>query len=279
MLPIHIGVVSESGSIQASELTSVAAALAKQVTRDFGPIWGVQATVAAFGTLDDLPVAYWPVIVMDNINVGGAAGVHEDKNGQPFALVQYSPSWSLTASHETLEMLGDPTGNRLVSGKSPMPKQGQVAFLVEVCDPCEDAKFAYSVNGVTVSDFITPQYEDPLTNPSVRYSFTGAVTKPHQVLPGGYLSWHDPVSNHWWQEVWLGTAKPKFRDLGAMTQRSGSVRAWIDRRTLVPQIAAGLKETDASVKSARAYRTTIGKSTHSRAQMLRNEIKRLVRKR
>jgi len=66
------------------------------------------------------------IIVAD---VKGAAGVHLDRNGQPFALVEYGQGWwSLTASHETLEMLADPWGNRLIAGNSPKPDQGRVEF-------------------------------------------------------------------------------------------------------------------------------------------------------
>ncbi|MCD0505836.1 DNA-processing protein DprA, partial [Bordetella petrii] len=99
-----------------SQLTRVAAALQKQAIRDFAPLWQIPASVDAFDSLHDVPVGYWPMIVRDDIGEPGAAGVHMDKNGQPFSLIQYSDSWSLTASHEMLEMLGDPWGNRLVAG-------------------------------------------------------------------------------------------------------------------------------------------------------------------
>jgi hypothetical protein len=65
--------------------------------------------------------------------------------------------WSVTASHECQEMLADPFGNRLVSGPSLAPDQGNVEYLVEVCDPVEDLGFAYLINGVLVSDFYTPR--------------------------------------------------------------------------------------------------------------------------
>lgn len=41
------------------------------------------------------------------------------------------------------------------------------------------------MNGVTVSDFYTPHYFDPVVNPAVRYSFTAAIKKPRDVLKGG----------------------------------------------------------------------------------------------
>jgi hypothetical protein len=52
----------------------VAAALQKQVTRDFGPVWQITGTVDAFETLETVPVDYWPVVIRDNINEPGAAG-------------------------------------------------------------------------------------------------------------------------------------------------------------------------------------------------------------
>jgi hypothetical protein len=55
------------------------------------------------------------------------------------------------------------------------------------------------VNGLRVSDFYTPHYFDSVQSVGVRYSFTGAITKPRQVLRGGYLSWMDPATGFWWQ--------------------------------------------------------------------------------
>lgn len=277
MLPYHLALVSEIKSISASELTRVAAALQKQVVRDFGPIWKLQATVNAFTRLDDVPVGYWPIIVRDDINVPGAAGVHEDKDGQPFALVQYSLSWSLTASHETLEMLGDPFGNRLIAGQSPKKGQGRVEFLVEVCDPSEDAAFSYTANGVMVSDFYTPNYFDPASSAGVRYSYTGAITGPRQVLKGGYLSWHDPVSNHWWQEIYF-TRRRKFRDLGVLGQLTASLRSTIDRLTPNSLIQRGLGSKDTRLVAARAVEATAAESTVSKADAWRAQIKALKSK-
>src|SRR5205085_1041936 len=228
MLTRHLALVADTKKVTPSQLTKVAAALQKQATRDFGHIWEIQANVSGFTNLEDVPTDYWPVIIRDDIKTPGAAGVHEDKNGQPFALVQYEKDWPLTASHETLEMLGDPFGNRLVAGKSPKPGQGRVNFLVEVCDPSEDRQFAYTVNGITLSDFYTPHYFDPVTAPSVRYSFTGAITKPRTILRGGYLSWVVPQTNEWFQMIWFDTAEPVFRSLGVLSGKiTGSSRATI----------------------------------------------------
>src|SRR5215211_688992 len=130
----QLALVSEVENISSSQLARVSAALQKQVMRDFRPIWNVLATVDSFPTLEDVPIGYWPIIIRDDIGFSGAAGIHLDKDGQPFALVQFSNTWSLTTSHEILEMLADPFGNRLIAGDSIKPDQGRVEYLLEVCD-------------------------------------------------------------------------------------------------------------------------------------------------
>ena len=231
----QLALISESKQIPHGDVLKVSAALQKQASRDLAPIWDISATVDPFEKLEDVPIGYWPIIVLDDIQTPGAAGIHMEKNGQPFALVSAASTieeWSLTASHEALEMLVDPFGNRLVAGDSPKTDQSRVSFLVEVGDPSEAADFAYSVNGVLVSDFYTPHFFDPLKAPAVRYSFTGAITEPRTVLRGGYLSWEEPVSGHWWQEIWFDSDAPTFRDIGPIDPKTnGSLRAAIDRIT------------------------------------------------
>jgi hypothetical protein len=273
MLLRQVALVTESTSISSSELAIVGAALQKQVTRDFGPIWSVSATVDTFAKLEDVPIDYWPILVEDDINQPGAAGVHLDKDGQPFALVQSGDGWGLTASHECLEMLADPFGNRVKAGKSPKKGQGRVRFLVEVCDAPEAEEFAYDVNGVTVSDFITPHFFDPVAAAGVRYSYSGAITKPRQVLKGGYLSWHELKSDHWWQEVFFGN-KPEYRDLGVLARDGKSLRETIDALTRPPEL---VRRMTAKKPTARAMATRIMSNGHddggkARAESLREQI-------
>jgi hypothetical protein len=272
MLNQNLALVSEVDGHDASDVARVAAALQRQATRDFGPVWDVTATVDAFPRLEDVPLGYWPMMLRTDIGQSGAAGVHLDKNGQPFALIEMSDSWSLTASHEMLEMLADPFGNRLVPGKSPKRGQGRVEFLLEVCDPSEAAEFGYTVNDILVSDFLTPRFYDPAKVISTRYSFTSAISRPRTILRGGYISWHEPVSDHWWQQVWFGTRK-EFRDLGMFdTAAAASLRSWIDGRTEHPGIDRGLKKSDATLKAAVAVGRETAKSAGSKATALRAQI-------
>jgi len=230
----HVALVSESKSIEIGQVSIVAAALQKQVARDFGPIWEITGTVDAFDDLESVPVDYWPVIIRDNINQPGAAGFHQDDQGRPFALVQADANWSLTASHETLEMLADPTGMTSIAGSPPPQSPDRVSgferviYLEEVCDPCESDDCAYLVNGVKVSDFITPHYYDPNGASGVRYSFSGKVQAPHTVLEGGYVSFGNPSDNHWYQII-IRNKQTAVRDLGVLSvSRGKSLREQVD---------------------------------------------------
>jgi hypothetical protein len=274
-LVYQVALVAETQNVTPPDLMRVSAALQKQALRDFGPIWEVSPTVDSFATLEDVPVGYWPILVQDNIHTPGAAGIHLDKDGQPFALVQYSRSWSLTASHECLEMLADPFGNRLVAGQSPKPDQGRVEFLVEVCDPSEDAKFSYTVNGIMVSDFYTPHYFDPTQATGVRYSFTGAITEPRTVLEGGYLSWHDPTTDHWWQETYFGSS-PTFKDWGVQQRNGRSLREMIDGLTVVPPLVEGVPADHPQLKTAISRGEQAQAATRSKAAAWRVQIEALL---
>jgi hypothetical protein len=283
----HVALVPDDnirGQLSSSVLTRVAAALQKQATRDFGPIWGVTATVDGFDSLDDVPLGYWPILIGQEGQGGG--GVHLDDNNQPYALVDFTPDWTVTASHECMEMLADPFGNRLVAGDSPNPgRPGRVMFLVEVCDPCEVPALGYTVNGVRVSDFYTPRYFDP-SQPApaaaaARYDFMGHITQPRQVLRGGYLSWRDG-RGEWFQAQFFSGTRPRFVSLGQFDRSFGSLRAWIDANSLRLRKEALARP----VKAAQQQRQVLvqlpgevgddndmaGEAARARAEHLRAEI-------
>jgi hypothetical protein len=192
-----------------SQLTVVASSLQTQVTRDFGPVWGVSAVVSAFLNLEDVPPQYFPVILTTEDLPGDHHGFHIATDGRPFALVHLDDTWSLSASHELLEMVLDPNGDLTVSGPSiadeavkttPIEdyvEQGTVDYLVEPCDPVESS--TYEINGVTVSDFVTPSFYDEYSAAGRQYSFLGSVTEPFQMLAAGYLSWRSriPLNSVW----------------------------------------------------------------------------------
>lgn len=278
-LPHHVALVSDTSTVSFADISTVAAALQKQATRDFGPLWQVNATVSAFAALESVPVDYWPVIVRDDINQPGAAGYHTDENGQPFSLVQADDQWQLTVSHETLEMLADPFGNRTLAGapppQAPPPLSAlqRVLYLVEVCDPCEDAQFAYGVNGQQLSDFITPHYYDPKGATGALYSFRGNIKGPHTVLENGYVSFGNPLTNEWYQIV-VANGQTHVQDLGKLNRNGRSLRETVD--DLVRQVRKNDRYRTKPRAEAEARRSAgVAESSRARAQYLREFIGKL----
>jgi hypothetical protein len=261
----HIALVPEFG-LNPSELARVSAALQKQVTRDLAPVWEVSATVDSFPSLEDVPAGYWPIVVTFRA-LASEAGIHIDRNGHPYALVEMCPSWSVTASHICLEMVTDPFGSRTFPGVSPRSDQGDVEFSGGICDPCEHPDYAYLVNDVLVSDFCTPAFFEPTSKE--RRCFSGSVQDAFDVLPGGHLCWYDPATNGWWirrhhdgllDDVELGLADPE----------RGSVREFIDRRALhLLSTKMTLEQFEARVGSRRQRSL---RASQSRAYWLRASL-------
>jgi hypothetical protein len=222
MSVIQVGLADKTGKISQTLLTSAAAALNIQVTRDLPQFWNVQATVAYLPNPAEVPAGVWPVFLLKELPPG-EGGFHLDKHNQPYAEVIASPDsdeWTIDASHETLEMLVDPYGNRLqnstsieISAGKIVDGDSQFGYLVEACDPCEADGYAYPIQGIAVSDFITPRFYDPVVTPGTRYSFTGAVTHPREILPGGYISWVNHATDEMQQLLYL-TSHPTIKNLG-----------------------------------------------------------------
>jgi hypothetical protein len=206
-----------SRSIPDAELAAVASALQIQLDRDFFPIWGKRAQVLALGPGEPVPALAWPMTILDKPKFG--LGVHLDVKHRPFAEIEATADWSVTASHELLEMLEDPLGQKMISGPDidPNAPPHQVRYLVEVGDPCE--AFAYSINGVAVSDFLTRAYYDPHAV-GTHFDFLGRLASPFDVPPGGYISWIDPADGHWHQK----TPDGQFTRSGQMADSKRSPR-------------------------------------------------------
>ena len=234
---IQIGLVDTTGKINVDLMQSVAAALNVQVMRDLPQFWPIQATVRYLPDATKIPVGVWPVQLVKELPPG-VGGFHMNKHNQPFSKVVASPDsdeWTIDASHETLEMLVDPYGNKLQSSQSIEIDGGKITdgtgefeYLVEACGPCEADQFGYPIQGVAVSDFITPRFYDPVVTPGTRYSFTGAITAPRQILRGGYISFVNTAEDEVQQIMWVDPdSPPTLNNLGS-AGGGLSLRQWVD---------------------------------------------------
>jgi hypothetical protein len=254
----HIALVSLTSQVSIKSFLQAAAAVQKQITRDFAPFWGLPATVDAFEDLESVPSDYHPVVLfgdpeelvgrldfaigrqytedlIDDFDRDRIAGLHLNAfTRQPFALVAASEGWSVTLSHEVLEMIADPFGNRLIAAAHPIQRRERVKYLLEVCDPCQAVW--YPVNGVPVADFFTPRYFDPVGVERSRYSFTGALEAPLQILDGGYLSWIDPEDSGLYQLAGGETEPVQIADLLSLARSTAPLRTVIDTNPQTPQL-------------------------------------------
>ncbi len=274
MSVIQVGLVDTTGSLDPELVQSVAAALNLQVTRDLPQFWPVSATVIYLPNHKKIPVGVWPVQLVKTLPPG-EGGFHLDKHKQPYSKVIASPKgtdWTIAASHEVLEMLVDPWGNRVqssvaieIKGKKIVDGTGQFGYLVEACDPCEDDKYAYTIDGVLVSDFITPHFYDLLTTPGTRYSFTGALKYPRQILPGGYISWVNHEADEWQQLVYLD-ATPKIVNLGKAS-KDQSLREWIDGKMQTTNAIAEKPKNKALRKYGQERRAALNQLSIAKARL------------
>jgi hypothetical protein len=216
---IRVALVSETKELEMAVLSRVAAALQKQVSRDLKPVWNVDGTVEAYKSLKDVPPGYWPIIVKDNIGFTGVTGIHLDKDGQPFALVKYlkdDDDWTLHASSQLVDMLVDPLSNRVIAAPSPYPEDNNkvVDILVEIAQPIQGKERGYRIDGVLVTDFVTPEFFSANRSSELRYSLKRSITGPLKILKEGYITWTDRDTNEVHQMTWFDGDAPKHRNLG-----------------------------------------------------------------
>ena len=73
-----------------------------------------------------------------------------------------------------------------------------------------------------------PHFYDPAVTPGTRYSFGGNIKRPREILPGGYISFVDPVRDEVEQILFLGST-PQLRTLGSANGLS--LRVFVDGKT------------------------------------------------
>jgi hypothetical protein len=223
----QVTIIDQTREIDAALLHAAAVALNQQVSVDLPSIWaGVSAGVSVAPSVHALTPGAWPVFLVKKLPPG-EGGYHLDKNNQPYAKVIASAtddSWTIDASHEIIEMLVDPFGNRMHSSQGITINSGDTDvidgpgvfnYLVEACDPCEANNYGYQIDGILVSDFITPNFYDATVTPGTSYSFKGNITRPRQLLPGGYISYQN-ADSQWQQILWVDpNTGPQYNNLSA----------------------------------------------------------------
>jgi hypothetical protein len=207
MADIKVAVLNQSTVLTDEQVSAAIPALQTQVHRDFAPAWGTDAdlTFVPHGSQPD-PGAWW-LVVLDNSDQAGALGYHDlTTEGMPLGKVfagtvmQAGDSWTVTASHELLEMLGDPDIDLTVFVQ-PDQTTGTI-YAYEACDACESDQYGYQIDGVLVSDFVFPSWFESFRQPgSTQFDYSKQINKPFQLLSGGYIGTFDVTAGTGWQQT------------------------------------------------------------------------------
>jgi hypothetical protein len=104
----------ESTILTDEQARAVVSDLQVQINRDFASTWGLDADLAFFSS-DEHPSDAWRIGIFDNSDQAGALGYHDVTIeglplGEVFAktTMDFGGHWTVTASHELLEMHADP---------------------------------------------------------------------------------------------------------------------------------------------------------------------------
>jgi hypothetical protein len=226
MAEIVVALINGSTVLRDAEVRAAVGPLQTQVRRDFAPAWGITAHLAFVGKGKRPPAGAWWLAVLDDSDAAGALGYHDLTDaGLPLGKIfagsdrRAGDRWTVTASHELLEMLADPDINLAAITEG---RDGTLTvYAYEICDPCEADRLGYSIDGVLVSDFVHPAwFESFRRSGGARFDQRGRIKRPFQVLPGGYLSVYRAPPGSGWTQV---TAQPG-RAAYASRPRVGSRR-------------------------------------------------------
>jgi len=202
----QISVINESTVLTDAEITPVVMALQQQVSNDFRPIWGLDAELKIIPQGTPVPPGTWWLVILDDSDQAGALGYHDlTPDGLPLGKIfaasdlKAGDSWSVTASHELLEMLADPNINLTVFVQD--ADTTGTLYAYEVCDACEDYSFGYKINNVLVSDFVYPAwFENFREDGSTQFDKMNQIKDPLALLAGGYIGIFSVTDGTGWQQ-------------------------------------------------------------------------------
>ena len=199
-----------NGRIADEEVHVAVRAINQQISEDFEPYWSFGARLRLEGRTGSKPSKTslpdmrgdGVIYLWDAVDVEDALGYHETNlRGIPYGFVftelsrQLGENWTVTLSHEVLELLGDPQANLLVQGPHPNDSSKTVFHWFEMCDAVQSE--TYKIDSVEVSNFVLPLYFTENDEKGARNDFLGRkhgnkTLVSFGVNPGGYVGFFDP---------------------------------------------------------------------------------------
>lgn len=183
--------------------------LQTQLTRDFKPVWNIDGYLQF--TTSTPPSGSYRITILDSFIQANVLGYHElTSAGFPQGYVfvengyETGVPWTISFSHEMLEMLVNPECNKVViTNFSPYQYETEEwAWAMEVCDPVQSVDQSYFINSTRVSDFVYPTWFESFWDPfSTKFNHIDTIIVPFQLQPGGYAMVRDINQNVGWQAI------------------------------------------------------------------------------
>jgi hypothetical protein len=266
-----------SGKLTDAQVQDAIRAINAQLAHDYKPYWHIAAELRLEGSIgkdpddDVLPELRGDAIIYlwDEVNADDALGFHENNAaGVPFGFVftelskELGESWTVTLSHEALELIGDPEVNLLVAGPHPGDPKKEVFHWYEMCDAVQDE--TYKIGGVEVSNFLLPLYFTSSNEVGGRNDFLGA-KKGRSPLPsfgiakGGYIGFYNPETREHETHALKGDQRAreraKIKAKAMMARRAKRYQLGTTYREQVEQVMAPATFGTGPAAAARAMRT------------------------
>lgn len=186
-------------------LAHACAAIDLQVADEFADRWGQVAQVMWIPNGAKAPAGSRVIDIKSKLSTADALGDHSEtragvqvgeigwdvimSNGG--TLLHGDLSISQTLSHEVLELLADPTINRIARSYA----DGYL-YDLEVCDWVEQESYAKTLADgtvVTLSDFVCPEGFDAMAAHGSEFDFLRKLSRPFSMTKGGYMPRTSPT--------------------------------------------------------------------------------------
>jgi hypothetical protein len=204
MANIKIALINHSTVVKDAAVSAFVGPLQKQIAQHFAPIWGTTADVGFIRAGKAAPSASWQLVVLDDADQADALGYHDlTPTGLPLMKIfahtalQDGVSWTSVASHEALESLADPWIDTTVFAEQ-NDGSGRL-WPLEICDAVEGD--LYKIEGVEVSNFVTPHWFMPQPPVNAFFDYLKLVSAPFEVRPSGYMEYFDVAAGKGWQQI------------------------------------------------------------------------------
>jgi hypothetical protein len=127
-----------------------------------------------------------------------------------------------------------------------------------ICDACEDDSYGYTIDNVTVSDFVYPSwFEGFRSESSTQFDRMNKIQNPFELLSGGYIGIFNVSSGSGWQQQTAEKRPSNLRSRGTVGTRR-------ERRTIARDLWVNSLPQRKIAGNAKTYRKHLQTIQHKR---------------